>query len=208
METMKLPESWKEANVTPIQKKGPKNLVENGFRKGKSCATQLMEVLDNWTEQLDNRNAIDIIYLDFQNAFDTVPRQRLINKLQSYGICGNIVWWIREFLTNRKQNVLINGTGLECTTVTSGIPQGSVPGSIFFFSIYIKNLPDVVQNIASLFSDDTKVYAIVNKEEEQHSLHNDINNRVHINNNISTNRQNKASQKLGMIKRSFSYMDT
>jgi hypothetical protein len=46
-----------EANVTPIQKKGPKNLVENGFRKGKSCATQLMEVLDNWTEQLDNRNA-------------------------------------------------------------------------------------------------------------------------------------------------------
>ena len=76
-----------------------------------------------------------------------------------------------------------------------------------FFTIYINDLPDVVQNIASLFSDDTKVYAIVNKEEEQHSLQNDINNRVHINNNISTNRQNKASQRLGMIKRSFSYMD-
>ena len=123
METMKLPESWKEANVTPIQKKGPTNLVENdrpisltsivcktmdkfirdcildhmerhnlfttdqhGFIKGKSCATQLIEVLDNWTEQLDNRNAIDIIYLDFQKAFDTVPHQRLINKLQRYGI--------------------------------------------------------------------------------------------------------------------------
>jgi hypothetical protein len=128
METMKLPESWKEANVTPIQKKGPKNLVENdrpisltsivcktmdkfirycildhmerhniyttdqhGFRKGKYCATQLIEVPDNWTEQLDNRNAIDIIYVDLQNAFDTVPHQRLINKLQRYGICGNIL---------------------------------------------------------------------------------------------------------------------
>jgi hypothetical protein len=45
----------------------------------------------------DNRNAIDIIYLDFQKAFDTVPHQRLINKLQSYGICGNILWWIRDF---------------------------------------------------------------------------------------------------------------
>jgi hypothetical protein len=62
------------------------------FRKGKSCATQLIEVLDNWIEQLDNRSAIDMIYLDFQKAFDTVPHQRLINKLQSYGICGNILW--------------------------------------------------------------------------------------------------------------------
>ena len=79
----------------------------------------------------------------------------------------------------QKTKRFIKGTGLEWTTVTSGIPQGSVPGSIFFFTIYINDLPDVVQNIANLFSDDTKVYAIVNKEEEQHSLQNDINNRVH-----------------------------
>ena len=105
METMKLPESWKGANVTPLHKKGPKNLAENyrpigltsivckmdkfirdcildhmerhnlftthqhGFRIGRSCVTQLIEVLDDWTEQLDNRNAIDTIYLDFQKAF-------------------------------------------------------------------------------------------------------------------------------------------
>ena len=79
----------------------------------------------------------------------------------------------------QKTKRFINGTGLEWTTVTSGIPQGSVPGSIFFFTIYINDLPDVVQNIANLFSDDTKVYAIVNKKEEQHSLQNDINNPVH-----------------------------
>jgi hypothetical protein len=137
METMKLPESCKEANVTPLHKKGPKQLVENfrpisltsivcktmekfisdyildhierhnlftthqhGFRKGRSCETQLIEVLDDWTEQLDNRNAIYTIYLDFQKAFDTVPHKRLINKLQSYGICGNILGWIRDFLAN------------------------------------------------------------------------------------------------------------
>jgi hypothetical protein len=121
METMKLPESWKEANVTPIQKKGPKNLVENdrpisltsivcktmdkfirycildhmerhniyttdqhGFRKGKYCATQLIEVLDNWTEQLDNRNAIDIIYglFSFVLVFDCMNFQKIL--LSSY----------------------------------------------------------------------------------------------------------------------------
>ena len=64
----------------------------------------------------------------------------------------------------------INGTGSDWTTVTSGIP---------LFTIYINDLPDVVQNIATLFADDTKVYAVVNKEEEEHSLQNDINNLVH-----------------------------
>jgi hypothetical protein len=68
------------------------------FRKGRSCVTQLIEVLDDWTKQLDNRNAIDTIYLDFQKDFDTVPHQHLINKLQSYDICGNILGWIRDFL--------------------------------------------------------------------------------------------------------------
>jgi hypothetical protein len=61
--------------------------------------------------------------------------------------------------------------------VTSGIPQGSVLVSILF-TIYINDLPDVVQNIAKLFADDTKLYAVVNKEEEQHSLQNDINSLV------------------------------
>jgi hypothetical protein len=67
-----------------------RQIHQHGFRKGRSCVTQLIEVLDDWTEQLDNKNAIDTIYLDFQKAFDTVPHQRLINKLQSYGICGKI----------------------------------------------------------------------------------------------------------------------
>jgi sarcosine oxidase/L-pipecolate oxidase len=151
---------------------------QHGFRKGRSCVTQLIEVLDDWTKQLDNRNGIDTIYLDFQKAFDTVPHQHLINKLQSYDICGNILGWIRDFLANRKQKVVINGTCSDWTTVTSGIPQGSVLDPILF-TIYINDLPDVVQNVATLFADDTKVYAVVNKEEEQHSLQNDINNLVH-----------------------------
>jgi hypothetical protein len=66
---------------------------------------------------------------------ESVPHKRLINKLQSYGIRGNILGWIRDFLANRKQKVGINGTGSDWTTVTSGIPQGSV-----LFKIYIKEV--------------------------------------------------------------------
>ena len=141
---------------------------QHGFRKDRSCVTQLIEVLDDWTEQLDNRNAIDTIYLDFQKAFDTVPHQRLINKLQSYGRCGNILGWIRDFMANRKQKVVINGIGSHWTTVTSGIFQGSVL-CLILFTTYINDIPDVVQNIAKLFADDTKMYAVVNKEKEQQS---------------------------------------
>jgi hypothetical protein len=230
---------------------------QHGFRKGRYCVTQLIEVLDDWTEQLENPDAIDTIYLDFQKAFATVPHQRLINKLQSYGICGYILGWIRDSLANRKQKVVINGTGSDWPTVTIGIPKGSVIGPILV-TIYINDLPDVVHNIAKLFADDTKVYTVVNKEEEQHSLQNDINNLVHwsdkwllkfnkskckhVHLGHATNKKhkmgeneinlvteeknlgiliddklkfqqhinqqkNKANQRLGMIKRSFSYMD-
>ena len=55
---------------------------QHGFRKGYSCVTQLIEVLEQWTEELDKHNCIDTIYLDFQKAFDTVPHQRLLNKLR------------------------------------------------------------------------------------------------------------------------------
>ena len=78
---------------------------QHGFRKGYSCVTQLIDVYEKWTEELDNRNSVDIIYLDFQMAFDTVPLQRLITNLKSYGIHGDIIRRIGDFLKDRKQRV-------------------------------------------------------------------------------------------------------
>ena len=92
---------------------------QHGFRKGRLCATQLIEVVEKWTEELDNNNSI---YLDFQKAFDTVPHKRLIHKLKGYGISGNLLHWIEDFLHDRKQRVLLNSAHSTWSTVTSGIP--------------------------------------------------------------------------------------
>jgi sarcosine oxidase/L-pipecolate oxidase len=146
---------------------------QHGFRKGHSCATQLIEVMEQWTEDLDKKNSIDVIYLDFQKAFDTVPYKRLIHKLKGYGISGNLLLWIEDFLHERKQRVVSNGQSSSWTEVTSGIPQESVLGTILF-TIYINDLPDALENMIKLFADDTKVFATVNNEEDKNSLQGDI----------------------------------
>ena len=145
---------------------------QHGFRKGRSCVTQLLEVLDKWTEEIDSKHSLDTIYLDFRKAFDTVPHIRLINKLKSYGIQGKVLKLITDFLTDRKQRVVLNGESSEWTSVKSEIPQGSVLGPALFL-IYINDLPDVVQNFIKLFADDTKLYARVDNEEQRRSFQDD-----------------------------------
>ena len=103
-----------------------------------------------------------------------MPHHRLITKLKGSGISGNILEWIKNFLWERKQKVVLNGSHSEWTDVTSGIPQGSVLGPILF-TIYINDLPDVVQNVVKLFADDTKLYATVNNTNDERKLQGDIN---------------------------------
>ena len=94
---------------------------QHGFRKGYPCVTQFIDVCEKWTEELDNKNSVDVIYLDFQKAFDKVPHKRLITKLKGYGIQGNVIKWMEDFLKDRKQRVQISGSSSEWTDDTSGI---------------------------------------------------------------------------------------
>ena len=190
----KIPNEWRQANVSPIFKKGNQsapnnyrpvsftcilckllekivrkkiiehletnNLIsskQHGFVTGRSCVTQLLDVLDTWTKALDEGGSIDAIYMDYQKAFDSVPHRRLISKVKAHGIDGNILQWISDFLHNRSQRVVINGTASSEKTVTSGIPQGSVLGPLLFV-LYINDLPSCVQSDIRLFADDTKVF--------------------------------------------------
>ena len=92
------------------------HLVENkllakeqfGFCKGRTCTSQLLVTISEWLTDLDNDIPVDCAYLDFRKAFDSVPHQRLLAKLKGYGIHGNILNWIDDFLKNRTQYVAIN----------------------------------------------------------------------------------------------------
>ena len=134
-------------------------------------------MLDDWTKFLDDKKIVDVIYFDFQKAFDTVPHKRLIGKLYSYGIRGRLLNWIENFLKDRKQRVLLDGQTSNWSDVTSGIPQGSVLGPILFL-IYINDLPEVVKSFIRLFADDTKIYTTLEQEESCSNLQEDINSMI------------------------------
>ena len=141
------------------------NLLSNkqhGFIKGRSCMTNLLSTLEDLTRSLDEGFDIDILYLDYSKAFDTVPHKRLISKLQAYGISGKILDWVRSFLSHRRQNVGVRNAHSEWADVRSGVPQGSVLGPILFV-IYINDLPDIVSSTTKMFADDTKIYNQIDK---------------------------------------------
>ena len=130
---------------------------QHGFRKKRSCVTQLLEVMEDLTSLIDNNQDIDILYLDFRKAFDTVPHERLLLKLAAYGISGALADWIRNFLKDRIQYVRVGSDKSNTSKVLSGIPQGSILGPVLF-TIFINDLPDSVLSTCKIFADDTKLY--------------------------------------------------
>ena len=133
---------------------------QHGFVSGRYCTTQLLEFMEEITEAIDSGNDVNIIYLDLCKAFDKVPYRRLLIKLQDFGIEGKLFEWIKDFLSNRRQRVVVNGTCSEWIPVTSGIPQGSVFGPVLFL-IFVNDLPEVLSSCKKLFADDGKLYSSI-----------------------------------------------
>ena len=130
---------------------------QHGFCKGKSCLTNLLESLDEWTGAVDRGSGVSVIFLDFKKAFDSVPHHRMMKKLGGYGICGNLLKWLSNFIQHRLQRVVINGTCSDWISVKSGVPQGSVLGPLLFL-LYVNDIPDSISCSLKLFADDVKIY--------------------------------------------------
>ena len=209
--TSEIPQDWKDANITPLFKKGSRlssnnyrpisltsqivkileriiydqlmehavtnNLIschQHGFQKKCSCVTQLLECLFDWTQAFDDREGVDVVYLDFRKAFDTVPHRSLVYKLKHLGVRGHVLAWIESFLRGRRQRVVLRNGFSTWKEVTSGVPQGSILGPLLFL-FYVNDIPDIVSSTAKMFADDTKVYRKISSKADCDSLQSDLN---------------------------------
>ena len=133
------------------------------FRNGRSTIVQLICFLDK-VYLLNDSSAIDeltVFYLDFEKAFDKVPHDLLLLKIHKMGIGGTALKLIDIYLDNRKQCVKINNSTSEFRDVTSGVPQGSLLGSLLFL-IYINDLPTVAsESECSGYADDYKLLSLL-----------------------------------------------
>ena len=90
--------------------------VQHGFRSKYSCETQLLITTDEFIQNFEGKTQTDVV-LDFSKAFDVVPHQRFLHKLDHYGIRGTTPNWIQNFLTNRTQKVVVDGSSSESARV-------------------------------------------------------------------------------------------
>ena len=147
---------------------------QHGFRKQRSCETQLLSAINDWSESLENRTPLDIIYLDFSRAFDSVPHKKLLYKLKKYGICNNVFNWLRSFLTKREQRVVVNGKYSSWSSVTSGVPQGTILGPLMFL-IFINDICNNIDSTCRLYADDCIIYRPIRNINDVVSLQMDLN---------------------------------
>ena len=147
--------------------------LQHGFREKRSCETQLIMLVDELAKNMQMGKQTDLILLDFSKAFDKVAHEKLILKLHQYGIKGDTLNWIKDFLDNWKQTVVINGINSDEVPVSSGVPQGSVLGPILFLT-YINDLPEQVKSRVRLFADDTAMYLAISSTTEGQVLQTDL----------------------------------
>ena len=115
------------------------NSSQHGFLKARSCLTNMLCFLEEITKWTDKGSPENIIYLDVQKASDKVPHQRLLLKLKAHGIRDGIINWIEQWLTDRRQHVVVEGNW---KSVLSGVPKGSLLRPLLFL-IYINDLDDI-----------------------------------------------------------------
>ena len=154
------------------------NILDNaqhGFRKRRSCVTQLIDTLSDFADCLKKSEQIDAILLDFSKAFDKVDHEGLLMKLDHLGIRNSLHSWCRSFLIGRNQKVLVEGKASSPKPVVSGVPQGTVLGPLFFL-VYINDISEGLSKGTKLklFADDSLLYRVIRTIQDSLTLQNDL----------------------------------
>ena len=148
--------------------------AQHGFHSKRSCETQLLLTVHDFASGLNDGKQTDTIILDFTKAFDKVSHKHLCTKLHYYGIRDPILDWIKDFISNRSQQVILDGCSSESLPVTSGVPQGTVLGPLLFLC-FVNDIPDCVSSNIRLYADDILLYRTINVMDDCVKLQDDLN---------------------------------
>ena len=151
------------------------NRSQHGFRQRHSTITQLLTYMDSVLNMMEEGNPVDAIYLDFSKAFDKVDHCILMMKVENLGIKGKVLAWLKEFLTNRQQQVRVDCHLSEKEWVRSGVPQGSVLGPLLFIIMMEDIDRDIEHSEISSYADDTRIWRFICGESDQMLLQGDLN---------------------------------
>ena len=143
---------------------------QSGFIPGASTTCQLVELYHEFCKGVSNGKEVRVIFCDISKAFDRVWHNGLIFKLEQNGICGSVLTWLKHYLKDRKQHVLVNGQQSIWGNIKAGVPQGSVLGPLLFL-IYINDIVHVINYCKiRLFADDTCLYIIVDNTRQEAAI--------------------------------------
>ena len=138
------------------------NTNHSGFRPGDSTTNQLLYLVNEIHQAFENPKSLEVraVFLDISKAFDKVWHDGLIFKLKQNGVSGSLLMFFQNYLNNREQHVVLNGSYSGFSAVESGVPQGSVLGPLLYL-IYINDLERNIKSNIKFFADDTMLFSIV-----------------------------------------------
>ena len=169
-----LPEDYRPINNLPVLEKLVESIVidqmndfletnkiitnaQHGFRAGHSTETALITLTDNIVQSFESKKVVLTVFLDFKRAFETIDRNILLNKLEKYNFSKETIEWFKNFLSDRKQTVKINGEYSDLVVVDLGVPQGSKIANILFI-LYVNDLVEHLRNCSVImYADDTSI---------------------------------------------------
>lgn len=175
-------------NIYPIISRGISD-SQHGFLRGRSTLTNLTYFTDFLLNKMEGGGQVDVIYTDFEKAFDRVDHTLLLIKLQQLGIHGDLLRWMESYLRNRSQAVVVGGYKSNYVSIPSGVPQGSHLGPLFY-NVYIYDLHNSLKTSNHiLYADDKKVFKQIRNLQDCIDLQNDLNSlhSYYLQNRITVN---------------------